>query len=110
MGQDTRNLIDRHHRRKISSSREAIRARKIKNYIIFFIGKGCYSMIGQIGGEQKISLGAGCTPRGTVMHEMMHALGFYHEQSRLDRDRYITIYNKNIIAGMGFNFKKYNAG
>merc|ERR1719450_519116 len=92
------------------SSRQAIRARKIKNYIIFFIGKGCYSMIGQIGGEQKISLGAGCTPRGTVMHEMMHALGFYHEQSRLDRDRYITIYNQNIIAGMGFNFKKYNAG
>jgi len=92
------------------SSRQAIRARKIKNYIIFFVGQGCYSMIGQIGGEQKISLGTGCYPRGTVMHEMMHALGFYHEQSRRDRDKYITIYTQNIIGGMAFNFKKYNAG
>ena len=64
-------------------------------------------------GLVQVSLGNGCVYTGIVMHELMHATGFWHEQSRADRDRHITINWDNIqvspvsIAIVGF-FKFYN--
>ena len=40
----------------------------------------CWSNIGRIGGRQLTSFGRGCEEFGTVLHEMMHTLGFWHEQ------------------------------
>ncbi|KAI4884668.1 hypothetical protein NFI96_010347 [Prochilodus magdalenae] len=67
---------------------------------------GCWSYIGKTGGRQLLSIGGGCAHLSIVEHEFLHALGFYHEQSRMDRDDYVTIVYENIIPGFGSNFDK----
>ncbi|KJH39986.1 astacin [Dictyocaulus viviparus] len=59
---------------------------------------GCWSHVGHSGGQQKLSLGSGCESVGTAAHEIAHALGFYHMQSRSDRDNYITLKRENFAA------------
>jgi len=54
---------------------------------------------------QPVSLGTGCGFPQTV-HEIGHVLGFWHEQSRPDRDEYIDVYLNNIQAGRSHNFDK----
>ena len=36
---------------------------------------------------------------GIIMHELLHTLGFFHEQSRSDRDSYIVVNTNNIQTG-----------
>ncbi|KAJ1367445.1 Astacin (Peptidase M12A) [Parelaphostrongylus tenuis] len=64
---------------------------RARDRIVVFYGPGCYSMIGRVGGVQVISLGRGCEWVGLAAHEIGHALGFYHTQSRHDRDDFITL-------------------
>lgn len=49
---------------------------------------------------QNISIGLFCDRRFIVEHEILHALGFFHEQSRYDRDDFLTIQFQNILEGL----------
>lgn len=80
-----------------------------KNYISVFQGEGCYSYVGNLQREkQLLSIGLGCDTVETVQHEFLHALGFHHEQSRSDRDDYVTIVWENIQSGKDHNFQAYD--
>lgn len=49
---------------------------------------------------QVVNIGQNCGIIAIVEHELLHALGFYHEQSRYDRDEYVTIVYENIRKGL----------
>ncbi|XP_062246191.1 high choriolytic enzyme 1-like [Platichthys flesus] len=68
---------------------------------------GCYSFVGRRGYSQTLSLARqGCLYHNTVQHELLHALGFNHEQCRSDRDQYIRIMWENIQPGLAYAFDK----
>jgi len=55
------------------------------------------------GGRQTINLASGCGT-GSIVHEICHALGVFHEQSRPDRGNHIIINWGNIESGHSHNF------
>lgn len=76
------------------------------NWVRFTDAGGCWSMVGMQGGQQTISLGAGCST-GNAIHEIGHAVGLWHEQSRQDRDLFVTIQWANIQSGMAAQFNQH---
>ncbi|XP_076000875.1 meprin A subunit beta-like [Genypterus blacodes] len=79
------------------------------NYISIFKGGGCFSSVGNRRvGKQRLSIGTNCDRIATIEHEFLHALGFWHEQSRSDRDDYVTIMWDRISEGREHNFNTYN--
>jgi acylphosphatase len=59
----------------------------------------CQSPVGRRGGRQNITLSPGCDLHSTI-HEIGHAVGLFHEQSREDRDQYVKILWENIKDGI----------
>jgi astacin len=76
------------------------------NFVQFVNNGGCSSFVGRRGGGQSINIGGNGTScsRGSIVHEIFHAAGLFHEQSRSDRNRFVTINFANIQPGTEGNF------
>jgi hypothetical protein len=68
------------------------------DYLHIQNGNGNDSFVGMIGGGQAVNI-YNWNYRFIMCHELMHALGVWHEQSRSDRDQYMTVNYGNIQAG-----------
>lgn len=59
-------------------------------------------------GAQDLSLqNPNCVYQNIAIHELLHAVGIAHEQTRPDRDYYVTINYNNIQSGTEHNFQRY---
>uniref|UniRef100_A0A8B9QSW8 Metalloendopeptidase n=1 Tax=Anas platyrhynchos TaxID=8839 RepID=A0A8B9QSW8_ANAPL len=79
-----------------------------QTYLKFEKLDGCWSYVGDLQRGQTVSIGERCDYKAIVEHELLHALGFYHEQSRTDRDDYVQIWWDEIIEGFAYAFDKHN--
>ena len=72
----------------------------------------CSSNVGMVTargtvGVSRTVLSSNCSNIGSILHELGHILGRYHEHSRLDRDSYVEILYQNIYAYAISNFFIY---
>jgi uncharacterized protein (TIGR03437 family) len=76
------------------------------NYVTFRrieIDAACNSSVGMVGGQQFIGVTSACSV-GAAIHEIGHAFGLQHEQSRSDRDAFVTVLFDNIDKRFASNF------
>nr|AJD25330.1 astacin-like protein [Plectreurys tristis] len=111
LGQKTRNLFHKavaHIQNKTCLQFRETSAPTAR--IVVYPGKGCNSNIGRTGRTQTLNLQpnnpSGCEFFGTIVHEILHAVGFLHEHTRSDRDSYVRINWNNIKQKAQHNFRK----
>lgn len=80
------------------------------DFVRFTGGRGCSSYVGRQGGMQYITLqdeaSGTCMTQDIIMHEVGHAVGLWHEQSRTDRDAWVTVDLCYVQAGKEHNFNR----
>lgn len=69
-------------------------------------GRGGFTEVGrQRNGSNILRLIKGSFNESTVLHELLHSLGIWHEQARVDRDSYISVNWSNIKESARNNFQ-----
>jgi len=89
-----------------------------KVYLKAQYGTGCSCHVGYMTNQQPTltlqkNVGpqqSGCFHTQVIQHELLHAAGFFHEQSRPDRDDFLEIHLENVESNMQHNFNKYAWG
>ncbi|PIC45305.1 hypothetical protein B9Z55_005369 [Caenorhabditis nigoni] len=68
--------------------------------------EGCWSTVGRDEAQkaQILNIGEGCEMFGITSHELAHALGLFHEQSRYDRNNYVQIIKSRIAQKNFYDF------
>ncbi len=66
----------------------------------------CEAYEGRVGGEQTVG-GSGTCTVATILHEMGHTVGVWHEQTRPDRDTYVNVNYGAIIKASRSNFDQF---
>jgi hypothetical protein len=74
-----------------------------QDYVYVVNGSTNDSFVGMVGGQQTLTI-ASWDNAIIIAHEIKHALGFVHEQSRPDRDQYVVIHTDNIQPDALHNF------
>jgi len=77
------------------------------NYVYLQNSNHYSSSVGMVGGQQFVNIYK-WELVGKITHELGHALGLWHEQSRVDRDTYVTIEWENIAADANHNFNRHD--
>ncbi|GFN95851.1 metalloendopeptidase [Plakobranchus ocellatus] len=92
--------------------REVDSTYKLRPVLDFMKDFGCWSHVGrdQAYHYQEVSVAENCFIRGIILHELGHVIGFWHEQSRPDRDKYVTFIEKNVNRPDEYNFKRETWG
>lgn len=77
------------------------------NYVLIKAGHACNSKVGMRRGEQQMIIDGKLCSKGSVIHELLHGLGFLHMHTASIRDDYIKINWKNIRDDAKLNFKPF---
>jgi len=70
----------------------------------------CRAKVGMVGGEQGIYIPAGGCSVATLIHEIGHTVGLYHEHQRQDRDAHVTVLDENINQSRRHSYSARHPG
>ncbi len=70
----------------------------------------CRADVGMIGDEQGIYLPPSGCSRGSVAHEIGHAVGLFHEHQRIDRNQYVTVLDENLDKSRAAAYRDVHPG